>query len=319
MNELTTEGLRADADSLPETLRDLADVALGGLIIRRILGKEFYDREVHSQGEGQTTFFRERYEVRVVWTADLLWRLKDVPGFDAFLRKNGNRQFESTHFELEASDMVASAAGEIEFVVPSGILGRDFDLQAKGLWGHDSVNVEFKRRNEPFRNEKMLKDYLSGIRKQLPAGGVGVVFCKVNQRDHAITQGQIEDQIEKWLRTTGRVHYVALCWDPFEDDPLATGLEYVVIGREGRAGHRLGEGSMSLQSGPKFLRDIGYPWTVNKETIERTLMRAGWLFVRHIGVWRSTDENWWALRPEGSLPDFQVGDIPPILGSAATS
>lgn len=191
LRELTLEALAEQAEQIPNHLKHITEQVLSNLIIMRALGRDFWSRELRTGGERTTDFFQTRSEVRSLYLADLIWRLRGQPGFAHLLRKNGDSSFESTFFELVAADMINTSSKAIEFVAPSGVKGQDYDLRAYDFMGLAEVAAEFKCRRSTFQSPNNLRNFLRDVRPQLPKNGNGVVFCKIARSGHFGTQAEI--------------------------------------------------------------------------------------------------------------------------------
>lgn len=294
LHKLTPEYLADEAALIPDELRHITEFVLSNLIIARALGNQFWSREICTGGNRETDFFQTRLEVKTIQLADLIWRLRDKPGFAHALHKNGNSSFESTYFELVAADMINSSCNQIEFVRPTGVKGQDYDLRAYNFWGLTEVAAEFKNRRSNFHSPSTLINFLQSIRKQLPKAGKGVIFCKIANRGHFGTQNDITNVISQWLRSgTTRVYAVVLCWDEMENEQLSSKFIYSVINAKGISNHTLEKRNVNEIS---FLKDIGYELPDNSLLKINKIYHLGKDETISLGTWNSKSANWWTPR-----------------------
>lgn len=297
LRELTADALRDQARQIPEELRHAPEQALANLILMRAFGMRFWDREISPRSQTVTELFSDRWDVRVIFAADLVWRLRDLQDFEHFLAKNANRSFDGTYFELLGADMVRSAANRASFVAPCGKKGFDFDLQADDFLGLSRANIEIKSKRNPFRSRNALRNLLNDAREQLPKGGNGVVLCSIPPGGHYAAPDTLIEHTAHWMRTsTSRIDRVIFSWDPFEDQTLAIGTSYTIIGRHGVTDENIG----GPEFGITFLRDAGIRQNVHPSAIAMATLRAGLELETNFGSWSSGNPNWWGAPPSVS-------------------
>ena len=294
LKDLTTESLREQAAQLSPALTHISEHVLAMLIVMRALGKDFWERELSSHANPSSAFFQERKSILTVHVADLIWRLRDKNGFSTLLRKNGDRSFESTYFELVASEMVDSSSESIDFVIPSGIKGQDYDLRAFGFIGYSQSAIEIKSRRKAFKSSRALRNFLNDARSQLPRGGIGILICKIPRSGHYASQQEVSDDIATWMRTsTRRIKRVILCWDVFERETLAVSFASWVIDPSGVSNEVFGAHSYQELGEISFLSDLGMEQRIEPGLRRRLFNRAGAGVKVTIGTWRSGIKNWW--------------------------
>ncbi len=294
LRELSFEALSEQAEQIPDDLKHITEHVLSSLIIMRALGRDFWSRELCTGGERTTDFFQTRSEIRSLYLADLIWRLREKPGFAHILHKNGDSSFESTFFELVAADMISTSSKGIEFVTPSGVKGADYDLRAYDFLGYAEVAAEFKCRRSVFHSPNNLRNFLRNVRPQLPKNGNGVVFCKIARSGHFGTQAEITNLVAQWIRSsTSRVQTVFLCWDPLESEQLALGFAYCAVNASGPVNYTLGSASQGQINQISFLNEIGYVMPVDDRIVRPMIHRAGAGVAVELGTWGSQAKTWW--------------------------
>ena len=295
LKTLTVESLREQAAQLPPTLAHIPEHALAMLIVMRALGRDFYDREISKTANSSSDFFQRRTSILTIHIADLIWRLRDKDGFSTLLKKNGDRSFESTYFELVAAELVDSSSTSIDFVIPSGIKGQDFDLRASGFLGYNQCCIEIKSRRIAFKSKRALRYFLNDARSQLPRGGTGILICKIPQEGHYTSATQVISDIATWMRTsTTRIKRVVLCWDVFQNEPLAVAFASTVIGPLGESNELFGAHSYQELGEISYLSDVGMTHKVESNLRRKLYNRAAAGVKVTIGTWGSGTKNWWA-------------------------
>jgi len=186
--------------------------ALAGSIIINALGGNFWAKECTTFGEKQE-FFRIKSDVKVVHLAHMLWLLKDIYGFEAFLEKNQLNEFESTYYECTAASWFVRSSAHVELVIPRQKRGSDFDVLVSEFNGTQKLNVEVKARRRHFDSAKQLKNFLNRHRSQLPPNENGAFFCKLAITHESIPQDELTSTTQKFLASTNRVGFVIYCWD----------------------------------------------------------------------------------------------------------
>ncbi len=224
----TVEDLRA----LGFEERSIFEHALAQTIIINSLGGDFWAKECTSFGDKQT-FFDQKPDVRVVHLAHMLWCLKNSKGFRDFMAKNDRNRFETTYYECNAAHWFFKMSSAIEFVVPKGMRGSDFDIFVSDFRMGGDLNVEVKARTVAFSSRKQVKNFLSSHRNQLPANESGVIFCKLESTGAGIEQEVLIEEARKFVQGTSRIDFVVFCWDA-SLQANAIVLEYIAVGSEGK-------------------------------------------------------------------------------------
>lgn len=252
-----------NADVLRETVGDLRNLglaepsevefALAQTIIINSLGGEFWAKECTSCGEKQA-FFGHKHDVRVVHLAHMLWCIKDSHGFRDFLSKNDRNRFESTYYECTAAHWFLKSSASIQFVVPRGERGADFDIVVNGFSMGLDLNVEVKARSASFSTEKQVRNYLGSHRSQLPANGGGVIFCKLERPELGIGQQALVEETRTFILGTSRIVFVVYCWDA-ASQANAIALQYLAVDSFGRMGSIFPAATKATI--PEFMRAAG--------------------------------------------------------------
>lgn len=219
LHNLTCEEIREVASELEAigVLDDSLIYALASFVIINTLGFEFFAKECTTFRKPQN-FFEEKNGVKTIYLAHMLWSLKNSSGFANSLNKNDLLNFESVFYELTAASWFLKESESIEFVMPIGVKGRDFDILAKGYHGPNSLNVEVKSKRRSFSSGKQLRNYLSEYRKQLPANEKGAIFCKILIDESSISESAMISETQHFLQNTERVSFVTYCWDATHSD-----------------------------------------------------------------------------------------------------
>ncbi len=220
LENLTPECLREVVSDLQKIgIDNHFDFCLAQTIIINTFGYEFWAKECTSLGKKQD-FFTQKSDTKIIHLADMLWCLKDCLGFNFFLdRGKNNNNFESTYFECYAAYSFLKESDSIEFIIPSQIRGKDFDIKVSNFKSQiKSLNVEVKARKEVFDTDKKLMSFLKQHRNQLPDNQIGAFYLKIEISPESISQKKIIEITQDFLRNTGRVHFVIYCWDCIPDE-----------------------------------------------------------------------------------------------------
>jgi len=149
----------------------------------------------------------------------MLWVAREVPGFEQWLVRARNDDFEAAYFELYWLSAFARLFRAVQLNVASGEKGSDFDLLLHDGLGFESLNVEVKTRTEPLENRKKVRRFLDAARSQLPAGQPGAVVFRCSARE-TLNQPELDAAIQATISNSSRLAFVAYCWEPLSTDNL---------------------------------------------------------------------------------------------------
>ena len=201
-------------------------------IIDITLGENWFDSHCRL-GENRLAPFAQdtstdsgaaEFHLTVVRLAHMLFLLRRAPGYDDFTSSLMTRDFEPVFFELHAASLLFQNSCLVQFVKPTGIKGRDYDLQLS--IEENPVAVEVKsRRAGPITNRKKLKNALLEARKQLPTDIPGIICVAIASEfrtspEFAHAESEVEVALTEFLRSTKRVNRVLVFWHRFEEEPV---------------------------------------------------------------------------------------------------
>ncbi|MFM0649803.1 hypothetical protein PQR14_36270 [Paraburkholderia bryophila] len=164
------------------------------------------------------------YHLNVVRLAHMLFLLRHEEGYIEFISSLKTRDFAPVFFELHAASLLFQNGYRINFVSPTGIKGKDYDLTIEV--DSDRIAVEVKsRRSGPINNAKKLSNALQEARKQLPTDMPGIIAIAIDSEYEGVASAKhAEDEVESalvsFLKSTQRVNRVLVFWHRFEGEPV---------------------------------------------------------------------------------------------------
>jgi hypothetical protein len=197
-----------------QQLPDQRSFYLSLAIVKHFLGEAWCDQ--HLQPDGSSGFLRldmqdsvraEEQSFRLLDLAELFWNLQHVDGFDTCIARMRQGVLEATYAELDLGRMLYVSNVEFRFVVPSGKLGDDFDIEMKLSDGLIvCADAKCKIETTDFSPATVLNT-LKDARKKLPENRPSILFVKVpSQWFKTEGVGQILFAVAKsFMRTTRRV------------------------------------------------------------------------------------------------------------------
>jgi hypothetical protein len=212
MEKLAVEDLksivRQIGESLPSKIyNDQKIYELATAALRCYLGDEWVNQNasVHIQQKVLTAnrkgrgFLRTgnliaedsfRHELRIRQLAESVFNLQSVDGIDKRISVIKEGGLESTYGELECAAQIKKASLKFRFVAPSGIRGRDYDVEIMPDFG-THLNCELKVTTEERDLQKStVVNKLNTARKQLPDEQPGIIFLKIPESWHKRTSAQ---------------------------------------------------------------------------------------------------------------------------------
>ena len=144
---------------------------------------------------------------RLIELAEMLLNLQAIPGFAEPLGKLQTDDAEAAFGALEAAKMLRRSRVRFEFVLPSGVKGYDYDIEAHPENG-PAVPIEAKSKlASTTRSEESITSTLKEAKKQLPNGRPGVIMVRVPREweGDAFLLGQFTRAAEAVLRNSSRV------------------------------------------------------------------------------------------------------------------
>jgi len=188
---------------------------VSGWICMGFLGVPWTEAHVMSDS-APTNFFRnskskERWigSLRATHLAEMLVNLRHVGGFDKVIKMIKEGDIEAGFAELEVGKLLAINSRQFRFNVPSGIKGKDFDLEIK--FGDITACADTKCKVEDTeRSKKTLLHSLHAAQKQLPGDRPSIIFVKLPQTWNPDGQDDshlsaMQEVCDEFFRGTGRV------------------------------------------------------------------------------------------------------------------
>jgi hypothetical protein len=219
-------------NTLPETAdRDFLLYGLGTEFLRLLMGNEWVNQNVFPfedissrQVNVRREFLRTesidhsdrfKHQDRVVHLAELLFNLRLVPGFSQKLVALQTAELESLYSELEAAGLLIRSGIDFYFVVPTGELGEDYDVEIiSSTTTHIPVELKTKVEDTKLSKNTLLSS-LGSARKQMPSDRQGIVFVKIPEdwiRDQGIAN-IVKNALDEFFRNTSRVIAVVFRWE----------------------------------------------------------------------------------------------------------
>ncbi len=157
-----------------------------------------------------------RHQSRVLSLAEFLYNLQRVPGIKHRIALLRMTTLETALGELECAGIIGHTSLRLQFIVPSGIKGRDYEAEFTSPAGR-TVCCEIKTKRETTKlNQATVWNTLESARKQLPkADTAGVIFLKIPECSSCQTGWReiVEAAVAKVLRQSKRVVAVVPVWD----------------------------------------------------------------------------------------------------------
>jgi hypothetical protein len=162
-----------------------------------------------SEGAPMPDYIRQ---ARVIGLAEDLLVCQYLNGFAEQREQMSTRDVIGLYHELRVARLLQNSGHEVEFVVPSGKKGADFDLLVDGKL---AVDAKAKQDEATYKKSSLRNALLSDARRQLPADGPGLLALRVP--DTWVLGGdfihEADDLFADVLRQTGRVNALLLLWD----------------------------------------------------------------------------------------------------------
>jgi len=156
-----------------------------------------------------------RHELRILQLAESIFNLQSIDGIADRISVIKVGGLESTYGELECAAQIKKANMQFRFVTPSGIKGKDYDIEI--VPDPDTcLNCELKVTTEEKDLQKStIVNKLNAARKQLPREQPGIIFVKIPESWLKQTSAQqlLNESIDQFFRNTNRVVAVVLRWE----------------------------------------------------------------------------------------------------------
>lgn len=164
------------------------------------------------------------FHLNVVRLGHMLFQLRDVSGYEDLLVDQRNRDFEPVFFELHAASLLLQSGCQISFVKPTGVKGRDYDLLISIDGIPAAVEVKCRRRGV-VTNGRTLMNALKRAKDQLPTDLPGIICIAIGTEYRSAlgsvhAEQEIENTLDAFLSSTGRVNKILVFWHRFENTPL---------------------------------------------------------------------------------------------------
>ena len=154
-------------------------------------------------------------DLRINRLADNLYALKNVKNFPAFLRELRTRDAEGAELELIIARRIYEKNNLVEFKIPNGPQGENFDLIARKEDAQIAVEIKHILDRKQDFEPKKFKNMLNDKRKQLPRNMPGVIFVKIPDRwaFQPEAKENYSNAIDEFFWGTKRINCVTLVWD----------------------------------------------------------------------------------------------------------
>jgi hypothetical protein len=157
---------------------------------------------------------------RLVSLAEHILNLQEVEGFQFVVEELRTDSLEAGLGKLFAASIIQQRNLPLEFVVPSGRLGEDYDAQS--IIGATPVPIEMKAKVEStVPSADTVADSLERARDQLPKNAPALVFLRVPGNWSETEEGQtaIMEGLSKEFRRSGSIAVVAVHWETWRGTP----------------------------------------------------------------------------------------------------
>ncbi|MGO9976891.1 MAG: hypothetical protein ACLP01_29650 [Solirubrobacteraceae bacterium] len=163
------------------------------------------------------TGLRPVHDSRVIGLADDLMTCQYFAGFSEQREQLATRSLIAVYHELRVARMLHKNGHRVEFVIPRGEKGVDYDLCVDNVL---ATEVKAKEDDTEF-TAASVRNSLSDAQSQLPAEGPGLIVLRVPDAwvgDLGIEKAMCE-VIEDRLRNSHRVNGVLVLWDEWVAGP----------------------------------------------------------------------------------------------------
>lgn len=158
-----------------------------------------------------------RVAERVIELADLLYLLRDVPGFEGVRKKLETKPWEDIVAELRLAGALKRSGWPILLVEESRSKGDDYDLAVEIDGRAVAVEASRVRATTPYRRQTLV-NVLKHAKKQLPKAGPGIVVLDLP--DHWFVDSQLNAElgavVDDFFRNTRRVNAALLFGKVYE-------------------------------------------------------------------------------------------------------
>jgi hypothetical protein len=180
-----------------------------------LLGKSRAENYLRAQSE--LPLDQLKHLDRTIALAEMFFNLQGIPGFDGRVELLKTSCVETAVGELEGARLIATTGLPFEFLLPTGVLGNDFDARVKLPIGEINCEMKCKLETTELSHGSILST-LNKARKQLPVKEPGIIFVKMPEgwvRTQAIERvaGQA---LGEFFRNTNRVGGLVFHWEEWE-------------------------------------------------------------------------------------------------------
>lgn len=180
--------------------------------VAHFLGDQWLENHFGSY-KGSTAEEHAQFKYMIWRLGRLLFDLQSFDWFDGLVDNLRQRDLAGALFEAEVARLLMQVPVKAALRVPTGETGEDFDIDLGGAGLTVAVEVKAKDADTPF-TRRTVKNTLDRARKQLPKGGVGLVFMRIPRSwVTGQTLQELESEVVRSLRNTSRVQAVILVWD----------------------------------------------------------------------------------------------------------
>ena len=180
-----------------------------------------------SQGDPTT---HHKHKQKVLQLAECLYNFQDILGINHRVRMLQSENLETAMGELVCARLLGDRDFKLEFIVPSGVKGRDYEAEFSTSAG-ERICAEIKTKKATTAlGQKTVLNTFETARKQFPKGSPGVVLLKIPEHwaDKKRIGMEIVGAVEKAFAKTKRIVGTVIVWDQWatKGDVLVYGLRY---------------------------------------------------------------------------------------------
>ncbi|HEY0863769.1 MAG TPA: hypothetical protein VGD97_06660 [Lacunisphaera sp.] len=201
-------------------------------VIIATLGPDFWkrhctrlsDKNSYFNPKGETTLELNFHRDCVLRLGDMLYSMRETPGYSHFIHTLGKQDLDSAFFELKAAHAFHFNGHPIVFVQRSGTKSEDYDLSSTISDKTTAIEAKFAR-SKINDNAATVRNQLSKARGQLPRDRPGII-CLYTQT-HIESSENIRSTIDQFLKKETNVTHVILFRDQFNIDQAGSRVSSV--------------------------------------------------------------------------------------------
>jgi hypothetical protein len=254
------------AERFPDATPEFVDYGVASEVVINVFGPAWYERRLVGSradphfraGDAENPYI---HQARVIQLGNDLLVCQHLGGFAELRDELAARSVHAVAHEVRVARMLHQSGHHVQFVVPQGRRGADFDLLVDGV-----LATEVKARDDAgtYSFASLRSALASDARSQLPADGPGLIVLRIPDawgRDPRFA-AESDRLFAEVLRSTRRVNGILLLWDEWlqgESGGAARLTRFAV--------HENDQPRTDFPDLPRVLRSLAFDGSLGNESI----------------------------------------------------